>query len=89
MPELATAIMGETASRFFVVSVSVSTSTSAMAAGVGPFRGLFFKTTSSVTMVGFNGNSIVLDAVQKNAIIWIQGNHISVIATATAVFGLI
>lgn len=74
---------------FFVVSVSVSSSTSAALAGVGPFRGLFFKVSSSVTLVGINGNEIALNDVAKNVTLWMQGAYISVIATATCVFGVV
>ena len=73
-----------TVNTFAVVSVSVSSSTSAAAVGVGPFRGLYFITTSSVTIVGINGNSMALDAIQKNTMLWIQGSYLSVIATATS-----
>jgi len=71
---------------YAVVSVSVSSSTSAALAGVGPFRGLFFRTSSSISMVGVNGNTIDLDNIAKNVTLWIQGNYVSVIATATSVF---
>jgi hypothetical protein len=75
---------------FFLVSASVSSSASAIAAGVGPFRGLYFNATSSVTIVGQNGNSLRLDAVQPNAFIWIEGAFCSAISSvsASSVFGL-
>lgn len=75
------------AGAFAVVSVSVSTTTSAAAAGVGPFRGLFFNTSSSVTITGNNGNTINLNDVPRNSFIWIEGIA-SVISTATNVFAL-
>lgn len=71
---------------FAVVSVSVSTSVSAMAAGVGPFRGLFAITSCSFTVTGLNNNSMAIDNMAKNSTIWIQGAFISVIATATSLF---
>mgnify|MGYP001612910373 CR=1 FL=1 len=74
---------------FFVVSVSVSSPTSAAAAGVGSFRGLYFRTSSSVSIVGLSGNSIDIDNFAKNSILWIQGAYVSVIATATNVYGVI
>lgn len=73
--------------QFFVVSVSVSSSASAAAAGVGPFRGLFFITSSSVT-ISQDGVQIAVDNIAKNATLWIQGSFLSVIATATAVYGV-
>lgn len=73
---------------FFVVSVSVSSSASAVAAGVGPFRGLFFKTSSSVTIT-MDDKSIDIDNFIKNSTLWIQGSYLSVIATATAVYGVL
>ena len=79
----------QVANAFFVVSVSVATTASAIAAGVGPFRGLFFKASSSVTLVGLTGESLVLDNVAKNATIWIQGTYVSAISTATAVYALV
>ena len=75
-------------SLFAVVSVSVSTSTSAIAAGVGPFRGLFFRTTTSITITGNNGNTLLLSDVNANTFIWIEGAFCSLLATATAVFAL-
>lgn len=72
---------------FFVVSVSVSSSVSAAAAGVGPFRGLFFKTSSSVSFIQ-DGNEIILDNFVKNGTLWIQGGFVSAIVTATNVYGL-
>ena len=75
--------------QFAVVSVSVSTSTSAKAAGVGPFRGLFFKVSSSITIIGMNNEPLVLNAVLSNVTLWISGSHISVIATATSVYALV
>lgn len=77
------------ANSFFVVSVSVSSTASAIASGVGPFRGLFFKASSSVTIVGLTGESLIVDNVAKNVTLWIQGTHLSVITTATAVYGLV
>ena len=76
---------------FFLVSASVASEVSARAAGVGPFRGLFFKATSSCTIVGFNGSSLALDAVQPNTTIWIQGSYISALVSVstTAVYGLL
>lgn len=75
------------AQQFFIVSVSVSTSASAIAAGVGPFRGLFFKTSTSVT-ISQDGNTIAVDDFPKNGILWIQGSFVAVIATATNVYAV-
>lgn len=75
------------AQQFFVVSVSVSTSASAVAAGIGPFRGLFFKTSSSVT-ISSDGNTIDIDNFAKNGILWIQGGFVAAIVTATNVYAL-
>lgn len=75
------------AQQFFVVSASVATSASAIAAGLGPFRGLFFKTSSSVT-ISQDGNTIVVDDFPKNGILWIQGSFVSAIVTATNVYAL-
>ena len=71
-----------------VVSASVSTKASGIAAGIPPFRGLHFITTSSLTIVNPRGHIMVLDAVQKNTTLWIAGDFVSAIATATAVFAL-
>lgn len=80
---------------FAVVSVSVSSETSARAAGVGPFAGLFFRTTTSVTIVpvqasGVNSQAAVLTVsdVAANTTLWIAGSYCSVLATATAVFAI-
>ena len=73
---------------FFGVTASVATSASAAAAGVGPFRGLFFITSSSVTIRGVNGNNISVDNVAKNTTLWIAGEFCTAIATATAQFGV-
>jgi len=76
---------------FFLVSVSVSSSGSAVAAGVGPFRGLFFKASSTCTIIGNNGNSLPLDNVPKNTFIWISGAYLSAIVSVscTDVFAII
>jgi len=74
---------------FVVVSVSVSSEASARAAGVGPFAGLFFRTTTSVTIVSpDNRSSLLMSDVAANTTIWIAGNFCSLLATATAVFAL-
>jgi hypothetical protein len=78
-----------TVNQFQLVSASVATAASAAAAQVGPFRGLYFKTTSSVTIIGINGVSLALDAVQKNTMLWVQGDFISAIGTATAVYACV
>lgn len=75
------------AQQFFVVSASVATSASAIAAGLGPFRGLFFKSSTSVT-ISQDGNEIIIDDFPKNGILWIQGSFVAAIATATNVYGL-
>lgn len=74
---------------FRVVSVSVSSEASARLAGVGPFAGLFFKTTASVTFVDINTtSSLTVSDVAANTVLWISGNFCSVIATATSVYAL-
>ena len=78
-----------TVNLFAVVSVSVSTAVSAAAAGVGPFRGIFCITSTSLTIVGVNGNSLPLDNIAKNTLLWIQGNFVSAIATATSAYMVI
>lgn len=75
-------------STFAVVSVSVSSSASAVAAGVGPFRGIFVKTTASINITGNNGNTLTASDVQPNTFLWIEGAFINAIATATAIFAL-
>lgn len=75
------------AQTFVLVSVSVLTSASAIAAGIGPFRGLFFRTSSSVT-ISQDGNEIIVDNFVKNGILWIQGSFVAAIATATNVYAL-
>lgn len=77
------------ANDFFVVSVSVASRASAAAAGVGPFVGLFFRVSSSVTLISESGNSLILNDVARNTTLWIQGAYVSAIATATAVYGVI
>jgi hypothetical protein len=74
---------------FFAISIAVNTVASARAAGVGPFAGLFFRSTSSVTVISPTGVSMVMDAVNKNTVLWISGNFVSVLATTTNVFGVI
>lgn len=74
---------------FKQVTVSVSSEASARLAGVGPFAGLFFISSASVSIVSPDGlSTMVLDNVAKNATLWIAGNFCSVIATATSVFAL-
>ncbi len=75
---------------FFLVSVSVSSSASAIAAGVGPFRGLFVNATTSFTIAGPSGNSMRVDALQANTFLWVQGAFLSAIVSVstTAIFGL-
>lgn len=72
---------------FVSIGVSVSTSASAIAAQVGPFAGLFFKTSASLTIISLNNTSLAVDNVVKNTTLWIQGNYIS--ALSTSVIGII
>lgn len=81
--------MANTGNVFAVVSVSVSTSTSAMAAGVGPFRAIFFKTSATISIIGVNGNTIDLDNYPKNTFFWCQGSFVSAIVTATSQFAIL
>lgn len=75
------------AMQWFQVTVSVSSSASAVAAGVGPFRGLFFPVTSS-TVISQDGLFMAVDAVQKNGMLWVQGSFLAIIASASAIYGL-
>lgn len=87
--EIWRAALPPTAAVFFNISVSVSTSASARVSAAFPaFRGLYFLSSTSLTVVGFNGQSLPLDNVAKNTTLWIQGSFVSVIATATAIWGL-
>jgi hypothetical protein len=74
---------------FFNITVSCSTVASARAAGVGPFAGLYFKVSSSVTIISPTGVSLVVDNVVKNTMLWISGNYLGAIATATSPYGVI
>lgn len=65
------------------VTASVSTVASAKISQVGPFRGLFLRSTASFTLNGIDGNDVLFDAVPPG-FFWVQGNFLSVIATATA-----
>ena len=76
------------ANDFFAITASCATSASAIAAGVGPFAGIFFRTTTSLTVISFSGNSMKIDA-EKNSFIWISGAYVSAIATATCQFGVL
>lgn len=80
------------AQQFFSVTVSVSSSASAIAAGVGPFRGLIFRTTGSCVITQ-DGNNLILDAINPTpnsyGILWVQGSYLSVIAsTASAIYAV-
>lgn len=74
---------------FFAISVSVATSASAVVAGVGPFAGIFVRTSASFTVISPTGASLVVDNAAKNTIIWVNGAFLSAIATATSQFGLV
>jgi len=74
---------------FFDITTSVSTEASAVAAGVGPFAGLYIKTSTSLSITSFNGNTMVLDNIAKNTTIWVSGAFVSAIVTATSQFGLL
>lgn len=77
---------------FFPIAVSVSSEASAVAAGVGPFTGLYVKVSTSFTVIGINGISLQVNDQPRNPpILWIQGAYLSAInssaATATAAAG--
>lgn len=78
-----------TVNAFAVVSVSVSSIVSARAAGVGPFRGIFAKTSCTFSITGINGNILPIDNLAKNTVLWIQGAYVSAIATATSQYMII
>lgn len=80
--------------QFFPIAVSVSSPASAAAAGVGPFVGLMLKVSSSFTIIGIDGTSLIVNdapATKNLPAIWIQGAYLGAInasaATATATAG--
>lgn len=91
MPALARFGATPVATDLILVLSSVSTSTSAMttAAGAGPFRGFWIKTSTSFSFTTFNGVQVDVDNAAKNSFIWIQAAFVHVIATATSLYGAI
>lgn len=74
---------------FVVVSASCSTQASAQAAKIGPFRGLMVITSATFTITGHNGETLPIDNLAKNTVLWVEGAFISAIATATSIYALI
>jgi hypothetical protein len=94
MTSFANKYQAPVAVNLIVVSVSVSSQASAVAAGIGPFRGLLFKASAStVSFVGNNGFNLTLtdpnpSGLASSAILWVEGSFVSAITTATAVYAV-
>ncbi len=80
--------------QFFPITISVSSSASAIAAGVGPFVGLYLKVSSSFTIIGIDGTSLVVNDQPRTGtapVLWVQGAYLGAInasaATATTAAG--
>lgn len=73
---------------FFKVTVSVSSEASAVAAGVGPFAGIYIVASTSFTVISLSGNSMPVDNAAKNTTIWVSG-FLSIISSVSTQYGLI
>lgn len=71
-----------------LVTASVATSASAALAQLGPFRGIYIQTSTSFTIAQSDGSTVAFNDMPKGTTLWIAGEFISAIATATAVFAL-
>lgn len=68
------------------VTASVLTSASAVAAGLGPFSFVYVKSTSSISITFYDGTTCTFDSVDPNSYLWVQGEFVHAIGTATALF---
>ena len=77
-----------TAEIAILVTASVLTSASAKAAGLGPFRGLYINTSTSFTVAHSNDTSVSYNDFGKGSYLWVAGEFLSAISTATAIYAL-
>lgn len=70
------------------VTASVITSASALAGGLGPFRFLFVQTSTSLSITHYDGSTCSFNDVPKGTYLWVQGEFVHAIGTATALFVL-
>lgn len=71
-----------------LVTASVLTSTSAKAAQLGPFRGIYVNTTTSFTITQQDNSTVSYNAMPQGTTLWVAGEFVSAIATATALYVL-
>lgn len=70
------------------VTASVATLASAKTAGLGPFRFLFLQTSTSFSVTHFDGTTCSYNDIPKGSYLWVQGEFIHAIATATAIIAV-
>lgn len=72
-----------------LLPIVVSVSTSASASVPTGYRGFFFGTSASLTFVCVNGTSVAIDNFPKNTFLWVQAAYVTILATATSIYGIV
>lgn len=70
------------------VTASVLTSASAKAAGLGPFRFLFIQTSTTFSVTHSDGTTCSYNDLPAGSYLWVQGEFVHAIGSATSLFAI-